>query len=231
MTKGFAIAIDGPVASGKGTLAPNLAKKLDGFFLDTGAMYRCVALYALRNHIDPGDREAVEKIANDIEIDYIGGKTILNGQDVSSDIRTENISRAVPIVARFEGVRRELVTKQRKIAEKALGEGRIVILEGRDIATIVLPDAQLKVYLTAKVEERAKRRRDQLEGQGEMVDFETVLEDVIERDRKDIEVNKTLVSNPKDFGYEILDNSDLSQEQTLQAVIEILKERKLYDSL
>lgn len=231
MNKGFAIAIDGPVASGKGTLAPNLAKKLDGFFLDTGAMYRCVALYAQNNHIDPGEKEAIEKIAEEIDIDYSEGKTILNGRDVSSEIRTENISRAVPIVARFEGVRRELVAKQRKLAQRVLDSGKIVILEGRDIATIVLPDAQLKIYLTAKVEERAKRRRDQLADQGEMIDIETVLEDIRERDRKDIEINKTLVSNPEDFGYKILDNSDLTQEQTLEAVIEILKERKLYDSL
>jgi cytidylate kinase len=231
MNKGFAIAIDGPVASGKGTLAPNLAKKLDGFFLDTGAMYRCVALYAQNNHIDPGEKEAIEKIAKEIDIDYLDGKTILNGRDVSSEIRTESISRAVPIVARFEGVRQELVAKQRKVARRALDSGSIVILEGRDIATIVLPDAQVKIYLTAKVEERAKRRRDQLADQGEMIDLVTVLEDIKERDRKDIEINKTLVSNPQDFGYEILDNSDLTQEQTLEAVVEILKERKLYDPL
>ncbi len=229
MSKGFAIAIDGPVASGKGTIAPNLAKKLNGFFLDTGAMYRCVALYALENHIDPNNKEEVEKIAKEIDINFSQGQTFLNGRNVSSEIRTEEVSRVVPIAVRFEGVRSELIAKQRNFAKKSLDEGKIIIVEGRDIATIVLPDAQFKLYLTATPNDRAKRRYDQLVSRGEKIDLETVLKDVNERDRRDIEVNKTLVRNPQDFGYEILDNSGMTQEQTLESAIALLKKKGLYD--
>lgn len=231
MNKGFAIAIDGPVASGKGTLAPKLASELKGFYLDTGAMYRCIALYILENNIDPSDKESVEKIAKEIEIDFSDGKTYLNGQDVSSKIRTGEISRVVPLAVGYEGVRSELIKKQRDIAERNMNEGKIVVVEGRDIATIVLPNAEFKLYLTADVEERAKRRHKQMQILGETVYFETVLGDVRERDRRDIEVNKTLVSDPESFGYEILNNTGLSQEETLEKAIQMLKDKGLYDSL
>lgn len=231
MNKGFAIAIDGPVASGKGTLAPNLAKKLNGFYLDTGAMYRCVALYILENSIDPSDKDAVEAVAQDIDVNFIEGKTFLNGEDVSLKIRTGEISRVVPLAVGYEGVRSELISKQREIAKKNMDEGKIVIVEGRDIATIVLPDAKFKLYLTADVEERARRRHIQMEKMGEKIYFETVLGDVKERDKRDIEINKTLVNEPEKFGYEILDNTGLNQEETLNKAIEMLKQRGLYDSL
>lgn len=230
MSKGFAIAIDGPVASGKGTLAPNLAGELNGFYLDTGAMYRCVALYILENNIDPKDKENVERIAQEIEVDFKEGRTYLNGEDVSEKIRTEEISRVVPLAVGYEGVRRELTAKQREIARKAIDQGKVVVVEGRDIATVVLPDAQLKLYLTANVEERAKRRHLQMKVLGEKIYYETVLEDVRERDKRDIEVNKTLVSDPKSFGYEILDNTGFSESETLQKTIELLKQKGLYDS-
>ncbi len=230
MNKGFAIAIDGPVASGKGTLAPYLAKELDGFYLDTGAMYRCVALYILENNIDPNDKDEVEKIVKDLAIDFRDGETFLNGEDVSEKIRTGEVSRVVPLAVGYEGVRRELIAKQREIARKNMEEGRTVVVEGRDIATIVLPDAKFKLYLTANVEERAKRRHLQMKALGEEVYFETVLEDVRQRDKRDIEVNKTLVSDPQGFGYEILDNSGYTQEETLNKAIEMLRQKGLYGS-
>jgi CMP/dCMP kinase len=230
MNKGFAIAIDGPVASGKGTLAPNLAKELNGFYLDTGAMYRCVALYILENNIDPNNKEKVERVAQEIDIDFRDGKTYLNGEDVSSKIRTAEISRVVPLAVGYEGVRKQLIAKQREIAKRNMDEGKTVIVEGRDIATIVLPDAKFKFYLTANVEERAKRRHLQMKVLGEEIYYETVLEDVRERDKRDIEVNKTLVSDPEGFGYQILDNTGYSEEETLNKAIEMLKEKGLYDS-
>lgn len=229
MNKGFAIAIDGPVASGKGTLAPNLAKKLNGFYLDTGAMYRCVALYTLNNNIDVADQNKIESATKDLEIDFSNGKTFLNDQDVSEQIRSEEVSRIVPVVAKFPGVRRELISKQQKIAKRTLRDGKIFIAEGRDIATVVLPNAEFKLYLTADPSERAKRRRDQLEGLGADEELEIVLNDLNERDRNDMEVNKTLVKNPKDYGYEILDNSNMSEEQTLEEAIKLLKKKGLYD--
>lgn len=231
MNKGFAIAIDGPVASGKGTLAPNLAKRLDGFFLDTGAMYRCVALYALENNIDSNDQEAIEEIAKEIEIVFSDGKTFINGEEVSDRIRSVEISRLVPIAAGYTGVRRELVEKQRNIAKTNLESGKIVVVEGRDIATIVLPDADFKLFLTASPQERARRRKAQLEEKGTDQDLESVLNDVNERDRKDIEINHVLVKDPLEHGYSILDNSKLSQEETLEEVLRLIKEKGLYDSL
>jgi len=230
MKKGFAIAIDGPVASGKGTLAPNLAEELNGFYLDTGAMYRCVALYILENNIDPNDKEKVEEIARGLEIDFRDGKTFLSGLDVSDKIRTGEISRVVPLAVGYEGVRSELIAKQREIAERNMDEGKIVVVEGRDIATIVLPDAKFKLYLTANIEERAKRRHFQMEIQGEKVYYETVLEDVRQRDKRDIEINKTLVNDPQGFGYEMLDNTGYSEEETLSKAIEMLKKKGLYGS-
>lgn len=227
MRKGFAIAIDGPVASGKGTLAPNLAKKLNGFYLDTGAMYRCVALFTIQQNIDPKNNNVVEKLSREIDIRYEKGRTYMDGVDVSEKIRTSDVSRIASSVAGFPGVRNELIRKQKEIAKNILEDGKIVILEGRDIATIVLPDAEFKLYLTASPEARAKRRKDQLAEQGESVEFEKVLKDTNERDKRDIEENKTLVKHPKKHGYVILDNSEMSQEQTLDAALELLKKRSL----
>ena len=115
MNKGFAIAIDGPVASGKGTLAPNLAKKLQGFYLDTGAMYRCVALYAIQQDIDPGNKNVIEKITKELKIEFKEGKTYMDGIDVSERIRTSDVSRNASIVARYGGVREQLIKKQKRL--------------------------------------------------------------------------------------------------------------------
>lgn len=226
MNKGFAIAIDGPVASGKGTLAPNLAKKLKGFYLDTGVMYRCVALYAIQQGIDPGSKDVIEKLARELTIEFVDGKTYMDGMDVSERIRTSDVSRAASIVARYAGVREQLIKKQREIAERMLKDDKIVILEGRDIATVVLPNAQFKLYLTAGLEARAGRRQAQLAQQGEKVELETVINDTSERDKSDIE-NRILAKNPKKHGYLMLDNSNFTQEQTLDSALKLLKERKL----
>lgn len=227
MNKGFAIAIDGPVASGKGTLAPNLAKRLKGFYLDTGAMYRCVSLYSIQQNINPENKNVIEKLVRELDIEFRSGKTFMDGKDVSEKIRTSDVSRLSPVIAGYGGVREELIKKQKDIANKILNKGKIVIAEGRDIATIVLPDAQFKLYLTASNEARAKRRQMQLAEQGEKLDFKKVLRDTIERDNRDIEINKTLVKNPKKHGYEILDNSEMTQEQTLNSVLILLSNKGL----
>ena len=226
MNKGFAIAIDGPVASGKGTLAPNLAKKLKGFYLDTGVMYRCVALYAIQQGIDPSSKDVIEKLARELSIEFIDGKTYMDGADVSERIRTSDVSRAASIVARYAGVREQLIRKQKEIAERMLKDQKIVILEGRDIATVVLPNAEFKLYLTAGLEARARRRQAQLAQQGEKVELEKVINDTSERDKSDIE-NKILVKSPRKHGYILIDNSEFTQEQTLDSALKLLKERKL----
>jgi CMP/dCMP kinase len=231
MKKGFAIAIDGPVASGKGTLAPNLAKKLKGFYLDTGAMYRCVGLYVIQQGIDPYNKDVIEKLTRELIIEFDKGKTFMDKVDVSEKIRTSDVSRAASTVAGYRGVRQELIKKQKNIAEEVLKSGSIVILEGRDIATVVLPNAEFKLYLTATPEVRAKRRQAQLAEQGESVDFNTVLTDTNERDRKDME-NKTLVKHPNKHGYTVLDNSEFSQGETLKTCFELLQKKGLInDSL
>jgi len=227
MNNGFAIAIDGPVASGKGTLAPSLAKTLKGFYLDTGAMYRCVALYSIQQNIDPNNKNVIEKLCREIEIGFKEGKTFMDGKDVSEKIRTSDVSRISPVIAGFNGVREELIKKQKEITRQELEAGRIVVVEGRDIATIVLPDAEFKLYLTASVESRAKRRQMQLAGQGEKIDLEEVLHDTNERDKKDIEINKTLVKDPNEHGYEVLDNSGMTQEETLNSALDLLRKKGL----
>jgi cytidylate kinase len=227
MNKGFAIAIDGPVASGKGTLAPSLARKLKGFYLDTGAMYRCVALYSIQQNIDPNNKNVIEKLCREIEISFKDSSTFMDGKDVSEKIRTSDVSRISPVIAGFGGVREELIKKQKEITRQELDSGKIVVVEGRDIATIVLPDAEFKLYLTASVEARAKRRQMQLAGQGEKIDLEKVLQDTNERDKKDMEINKTLVKNPKEHGYHVLDNSGMTQDETLDSALDLLRKKGL----
>ncbi|MCL6096255.1 MAG: (d)CMP kinase [Patescibacteria group bacterium] len=228
MSKGLSIAIDGPVAAGKGTIAPVLAQKLNGIYLDTGAMYRCVALYCLENNIDLDNLEQVEMALQKIDIDITRDKVFLNAKDVTNDIRAKEVDLGVPKAAGIAKVREALILQQKKIAEKALSEGYTFVAEGRDIATKVIPNADLKIFLTANVRVRAQRRLKQKEGRSEKQNFEKVLEGVIERDEQDIEVNKTLVKNPGEFGYIILDNSNMSEEETVNFIlqkIEVLNDK------
>ncbi len=220
MSKGFSIAIDGPVAAGKGTIAPILAKKLDGIYLDTGAMYRCVTLYCFKNNIDLDNSEQAETALQKIDIDMTRDKVFLNSEDVTSQIRVKDVDFGVSKVAGVAKVREALILQQKKIAEKALNEGYTFVAEGRDIATKVIPNADLKIFLTANVRVRAQRRLKQKEGRSEKQNFEKILEDVIKRDEQDIEVNKTLVKNPEEFGYIVLDNSNMSEEETTNFILE-----------
>lgn len=183
--KKIRIAIDGPSGAGKSTISKTLAAKLGFVYIDTGAMYRAVALYALSNGIDTknGDgrlAEALDKI--DIDIAYKDGlqHIYLCGEDVSEKIRQHEVSMGASNVATVPAVRLKLVDMQRALAEK-----QSVIMDGRDIGTYVLPDAEIKIYLTASVEERAKRRQLELEAKGQNVAYEQVLCDMKERDHND----------------------------------------------
>jgi CMP/dCMP kinase len=228
--KGFAIAIDGPVAAGKGTIAPVLAKKLNGVYLDTGAMYRSAALYCLRNNIDLSDIEKVEEALLSLDIDMDRDQVFLNGEDVTKEIRTKEIDTKVIVVAGTPKVREILIPQQKKIAEKVLGKCVSIVVEGRDIATKVIPNADLKVFLTADIRVRAERRLKQKEEAGSDIDFEKLIEDIKKRDKQDIEINKTLVSDPEEYGYFVLDNTNLTEEETVEEIISELKKRGLYDS-
>jgi CMP/dCMP kinase len=178
------IAIDGPSGSGKSTLGRMLARALKLLYIDTGSMYRAVALAVINATIDPGDKEAVTALAHELEIDFEGDpeslSVFLNGRDVTDQIRTESVTEMSSVVSTIPGVRRAMVERQRAISKRG------AVLNGRDIGTVVFPDADVKFFLTAAPEERAERRykEDQITGTSSATFAET-LADMIERDRRD----------------------------------------------
>ncbi|MCL5435324.1 MAG: (d)CMP kinase [Patescibacteria group bacterium] len=221
MSKGFVIAIDGPVAAGKGTISPLLAKNLNGFYLYTGAMYRCLALLCIKRGIDTKDENTVVNILPEFGINVFDNKVFLNGEDVTERIKREDVAMASSDVAVIKKVREEMVSIQQEIANKLMDEGKIVIAEGRDTATRVFPDAKLKIFLTATPEVRAKRRLLQIEERGEKAKFENVLKDVKLRDEQDLDRKiDPLVKNPEEFGYIVLDNSNMSEEETVDFILQ-----------
>lgn len=228
MSKGISIAIDGPVAAGKGTIAPLLAKKLNGFYLYTGAMYRAVALFCIRKGVDINNQGSVESILSKVHLDFKKSKIYLNGEDVTEEIKKERVALASSKVALYRAVRQKLVHYQKIISEKALSAGLNVVAEGRDTATKVLPSADLKIFLTAKPQIRAKRRLAQIEKRGEKESYEKILEDVVKRDNQDSKRKiDPLVANPENYGYIIVDNSSLSEKETVDLIFEHIKN---YDS-
>jgi cytidylate kinase len=178
------IAIDGPSGSGKSTLGRMLAHALKLLYIDTGSMYRAVALATIEARVDPGDKDAVTALANRIEIDLEGDpdslSVLLNGRDITDQIRTESVTEMSSVVSTIPGVRRAMVERQRAISKRG------AVLNGRDIGTIVFPDADIKFFLTAAPEERAERRykEDQITASSSATYAET-LADMIERDRRD----------------------------------------------
>jgi len=230
MSKKITIAIDGPVGSGKGTLAINLAKKIDATFLYTGAMYRELALACLRENKDLNNEDEVLEVLRRVKIelkpagDEIGA--FLNGEDVSVEIFKPYISRAVPIVSALPKVREEMVNRQRKLAEN-LGREKNIVMEGRDISTVVMPNADLKVFLTADLKTRAKRRFDQFKEKGVDTTFEEVVKDVEDRDKKDIERKASPLKVAEDAI--VIDTTNDTIEDTVSKFIEELKKRNLYD--
>jgi cytidylate kinase len=177
------IAIDGPSGSGKSTLGRMLARALNLLYIDTGSMYRAVALATIDAHIDPNDKEAVTELANRIEIDLEGDpeslSVLLNGRNITDQIRTEGVTDMSSIVSTIPGVRRAMVERQRAISKRG------AVLNGRDIGTVVFPDADVKFFLTALPEERAERRYREDQLAGASTTFADTLADMIERDRRD----------------------------------------------
>jgi cytidylate kinase len=174
------VAIDGPAGAGKSSIARRLAERLGFAFLDTGAMYRAVALAALRRRLGPDDVATIARLAGELTIDFDGVHTLLDGEDVSALIRTSDVSAAVYLAADNVAVRQRLVELQRQIAE-----GRDTVTEGRDQGTVAFPHAECKVFLTASREERARRRYEELASRGETILVEEVLAQQDERDRRD----------------------------------------------
>ncbi len=213
-----AIAIDGPSASGKSTIAKMLAKKLKMNYLDTGAMYRAITLYVLNKGIDPEDEGAVNGILSEIDLSVVNNRVILNGEDVTGLIRTDAIDKAVSPVSSFGPVRKMLVAMQRKI-----GKETSVILDGRDIGTVVLPDAALKIFLTASPEVRAQRRMDDRKSSSNM-NFDQMLEAVKRRDYLDSH-REISPLKPADDAI-ILDSSDMGLDEVVAEIENLWKERQ-----
>jgi cytidylate kinase len=208
------IAIDGYSSCGKGTLAKALARELGYRFIDSGAMYRAVTLFALRKGADTDNAAALELLLPEVDIDFeVNDETgrsevVLNGQNAENDIRTMEVAGAVSRVAKIPAVRRFLVAMQQK-----MGENKGVVMDGRDIGTVVFPGAELKIFMTARPEIRARRRFEELTATGIQATFEEVLANLEERDRIDSTRSDSPLTMTDD--YKLLDNSDLSREEQL----------------
>lgn len=217
------ITIDGPVASGKSTAARNLAKALGFEHLDSGALYRAVALLALREGVDPSDPQATGEMLLGADIRYEGQRTFLGGQDVSEEIRLPELTRSVRPFAENPQVRDFVNSIKRRFAE-----GKNVVVEGRDIGTVVFPEADLKLFLTASEEERAHRRTDDLVARGTPRDFQTVLDELKKRD--DADTGRDLAPLKQAEDAILIDSTGFSQEQTLARLLDAVR-RQLGESL
>lgn len=216
----FSIALDGPSGSGKSTVAKILSKELNILYLDTGAMYRATALKTLSLGIDTFDEKGVSTFINDIDLDikYIDGTqhTFLDGEDVSEKIREPHVSMAASNVSSLKCVRLKMVDMQRKIAEKMS-----CVLDGRDIGSYVLPNAEYKFYVTASVEVRAKRRYNELTAKGHEVDFEALKKEIEQRDYNDMNRDFAPLKKANDAIY--LDTSDLTIDEVVAKIMSFIK--------
>lgn len=216
------VAIDGPSGAGKSSMAKRLAAELGYTYVDTGAMYRTVGLYALRAGKDPADNSAVEALLPQIHLDILlkdgTQHVLLNGEDVSSAIRAEEVGMAASAVGANPAVRAFLLDTQRNLAKS-----RDVLMDGRDIGTVVLPDATVKIFLTASPEARAKRRFAELQAKGEQTDFETVLADIRRRDDQDTHRAAAPLRQADDAV--LVDTSELDIEQSFALLKKTILDR------
>jgi cytidylate kinase len=219
------IAIDGPAASGKSTLARRLASELGFLYFDTGVMYRAVTLEALVRKVGIKDEQAVTKLANDLDIDVLadmdsrlGYKVLVNGKDVTERLRETQVDKNVSAVSAYPGVRRAMTARQRQIGMRGA-----VVMVGRDIGTVVLPDADLKIYVDASVEARASRRHAELLEAGSEPPYSKILNELKRRD--EIDSGREVAPLMKADDAVVLDNSSLSIEETLDHALRILRER------
>ncbi len=219
----IAIAIDGPAGAGKSTIAKLAAKELSFIYVDTGALYRAIGLFVQRNNVGSKDAQGVIALLDDINVELAFNDkkeqiVLLNGEDVSSLIRTPEISMYASDVSAIPQVRAFLLDLQRNMAKT-----NNVIMDGRDIGTVVLPDAKIKIFLTASAQIRAKRRYDELIEKGMDVNFDDVLQDVITRDYNDSH-RETAPLKPADDSI-IVDTSELDLNQSVEKLISIMRER------
>lgn len=218
----FAIAIDGPAGAGKSSVAKAAAKALGFIYVDTGALYRTVALYMLRSGISPSDPKAVEEALKGIFVDLCheedGQHVLLCGEDVTAEIRTPEVSMAASQCSAIPAVREFLFSLQTGMAERYN-----VLMDGRDIGTVVLPNAQVKIFLTASAEERARRRCLEMEQKGTPVDYGQTLLEIRQRDEQDMN-RETAPLKPAEDSV-LLDTSELDFEGSVQKLLEIVRGR------
>lgn len=217
------IAIDGPAGAGKSTIAKKLAQKLGYVYVDTGAMYRAMAYYFLQQGIDKTDEAAINAAVDgaDVTIRYVDGaqQVLLNGEDVTGSLRSEQVGNMASNTSVYPAVRVKLVALQQKLAQTT-----DVIMDGRDIGTCVLPDAQVKIYLTASVGTRAKRRYDELVEKGEKPDLAKIEADIEERDYRDMHREMSPLRQADDAV--LVDSSEMNIKQVVSAILEIVKEKQ-----
>lgn len=213
MSKIFQIAIDGPSGAGKSTIAKRVAAELAIDYIDTGAMYRAVGLKMLKSGIPMEENETLFEMLANTDVDFSEGRVYLDGEDVSDLIRTQEVSKAASDCSAFATVRRKLVELQ-----QAMGKRKSVIMDGRDIGTVVLKDAEYKFYLTATAEERAMRRFRELQAKGSTDTYEKVLEDVNKRDYNDMHRDVDPLRQAEDAV--LIDSTNMSIEEVVDFVIE-----------
>ena len=214
------IAIDGPAGAGKSTIAKKVAKKMGYIYVDTGAMYRAMALYMIKLGIDPENANAIEEACKsaDIGIEYRDGEQVvlLNGENVNAYLRTEEVGNMASVTSVNAKVREKLVELQQKLAAT-----KDVVMDGRDIGTVVLPNAEVKVYLTASSLVRAKRRALELEAKGEAVDLAKIEADIIDRDNRDMTREISPLKQAVDAT--LIDSSYMNIDEVVEAILNLVK--------
>lgn len=219
---GFSIAIDGPAGAGKSTIAKKVAAGKNCIYIDTGAMYRAMALFLLRKQIPAEDDEAIGLACDeaDITIEYRSGEQVvlLGGENVNGLIRTEEVGNMASVSSQNQSVRQKLVQLQQKLAENA-----DVVMDGRDIGTKVLPNADVKVYLTASAKERARRRCLQLKAKGEACDPDQIERDILERDHRDMTREHSPLVQAEDAV--LIDSSDMSIDEVAEAILDLCRQK------
>lgn len=205
------IAIDGPAGSGKSTVAKKIAEKLNIIYIDTGAMYRAITL-----KLKDIDKKYYQEACNNTNIEFINNKIFLDGKDVSLQIRSEEISKLTSDISKIDFVRKKLVSIQKEIADK-----NSVVMEGRDITTVVLPDADYKFYLNASPEIRAKRRTLQLKEKGLNADYEEILRDIKKRDNNDIKRENSPLKVADDAI--VIDSSNLTADESIEKILSYIR--------